>query len=261
MAKWNRPKMTQKESALMREKKFFSLAALFSCAAIAVLMMGLAGCSVDKNSETSQNGISAPAPEPEGANYTITAGHNSIILGGISSSTLQPDPLCGIEITVRDSPYSVVVDATVELRWNDSDYPSRLYCVAGTGTTHTFGDGVHHLYATTNAYGVAKFLISGSYANTISCGGGQGDSGNPRKVSLYIEGNLESSTFCNVSTADLNGTGGVTSADRTKFNIDDACTNYYSRSDFDGNGVVNSADGDILDAIIAGGNSNSSDCE
>jgi len=113
----------------MREKKFYSLAALFSCAAIAVLMMGLAGCSVDKNSETSQNGISTPAPEPEGANYTITTSHNSIILGGWDVVE-GPDPLCGIEITVRDSPYSVVVDATVELRWNDSDYPSRLYCVA-----------------------------------------------------------------------------------------------------------------------------------
>ncbi len=247
----------------MREKHVYyamRIALLAACGVISILVMGLFGCTKD-NKSTSPNGISAPAPEPEGSNYTITTNRNSIILCGTNSS-IVPDPLGGIDVTVRDSQYSVAVDATVELRWNDSDYPSRLYCIPGSGTTHTSGDGLQHLYATTDVNGVAKFRISGSYANTISCGGGQGDSGNPRKVSIYVEGVLQSTTFCNVSTADLTGNGGVTSADRTKFNIDDACANYYSRSDFDGNGTVNSADGDILDVIISGGNSTTSEyCE
>jgi len=221
--------------------------------------MGLAGCSVDKNSETSQNGISAPAPDPEGASLTFTTNHNSLILGGTDGSGV-PDPLCGIDITVHNG-LAVEVDAPCELRWSDSDYPNRVVCVVGSGTTHSYSDGVHHLYATTDAYGVAKFRVSGFYAGTISCGSGQGDANNPRKVSLYVNSSLESSTFCNVSTADLNGTGGVTNADVTKFNIDKNCANYYSRSDFDGNGFVNSADLDIISAIVSGGNSTSSDCE
>lgn len=246
----------------MREKHvYFSTrtVCVIASAVIAILMVGLFGCSNETPSHSNQNGISSPAPEPDGANLTFTTSHNSIILGGVNGS-YEPDPLCGIEITVHNG-LAVEVDAPCELRWNESDYPTRVVCIAGSGTTHTFGDGVQHLYATTDAYGVARFRISGFYANTISCGGGQGDSSNPRKVSLYIDGLLQSSTFCNVSTADLNATGGVTNADVTKFNIDKNCANYYSRSDFDGNGFVNSADLDIISGIVSGGNSTNSECE
>lgn len=244
----------------MREKHvYFSrrTVCVIASVAIAILMAGLFGCS-NETPRGNQNGISATAPEPEGANLTFTTDHNSLIIGASYSGTNQPTS--GIDITVHNG-QAVEVDAECELRWNASDYPNRSICIAGSGTTYSFSDGVWHVYATTDAYGVARFRVGGFYSSTYSCGAGEGDSGTPRKVSLYVGGNLESSSFCNVSVADCNGTNGVTSADVTKFNIDNACANYYSRSDYDGNGDVNSADLDIINAIKNGGQSDISICE
>jgi hypothetical protein len=245
----------------MREKKYF----LISCFAFVVLMMGLAGCSTDKESATNPNGVSAPAPEtPQNTTYDVSRSGTSLILGGVDTQTGAPDPLCGLDITVRsqDYPYPVLVDAVVELRWNVSDYPNREICVSGTGTTYSLSGGVYHVYATTNGSGVAQFRVAGFYTADASCGDAEGDATTPRKVRLFVDGDEQfiSGGWCNVSTADYNAVDGVNSADLSEF-LGDAywnCSSYNSRSDFDGNGVVNAVDQVKLQSIISGSGSDAS---
>lgn len=246
----------------MREKHVCyakRIALLVACGAISTLVMGLFGCTNDNPSHSNQNGISAPAPEPEGANYTVSTDHNSLIIGGSNSGSGLPT--CGIDVLVLGGDNEPQIDAPCELYWNASAYPNRGICIAGSGTTYSFSDGVWHVYATTDAYGVARFRVGGFYSGTISCGGGEGSTSTPRSVTLIVEGVTVTSSLCNVTTADYNGSNGVNSTDITKFNIDDACANYYSRSDFDGDGDVDSADSAIINAIVNGGQSNASFCE
>ena len=247
----------------MREKKHFSMAALISCFMFVVLMMGLAGCSTDRSPNDTKNGITVPLPEIN-PTYSVTRNRTSLILGGVNSSTGAPDPLCGIDITVDDGEPGYLVDALVELRWTDSDYPNRNLCATGSGVTGSHSNGVWHLYAYTDAYGVAHFRVAGNYTgSTGSCGGGEGSSGTPRKGRVFVEGveQTMSGGWFNVTTADLNGTGGVNSADLSLFITDRDCANYYSRTDFDADGDVDDDDEDILVGIITGGGSTSSACE
>jgi len=241
----------------MREKHVYyakRTTLLISCCAIALIVMGLFGCTNDNPSQSNPNGISAPAPDPEGSNYTITQNRYSLILGGVDCQDGSSDDYCGIDVTLRDG-ITIPVDATCELRWNVSDYPNRTVCSTSDGTSGSLSGGVYHLYATTDAYGVAHFRVSGSYTSSTGCGGGEGDSGTPRKVSLYVEGVLQSSAFCNVSVADPNGSGGVNSADLSIVVADNACSNYYSRSDLNADGSVTDADEDVLEGIIFHGGS------
>jgi hypothetical protein len=222
--------------------------------------MGMFGCSNDNPSHSNQNGISAPAPEtPENTTYTLARNRSSLILGGVNAGTGAPDPACGIDITVRDqSNTNYIVDAVVELRWNVSDYPNRSICISGIGTTYSLSGGVYHVYTTTDASGGAHFRVAGFYTgSTGSCGGGEGSTSTPRKVRLFVDGDEQtiSGGWCNVSTADYDQANGVNSADLSLFLTDKGCANYYSRSDFDGDGDVDSDDQAILTNIITGGNS------
>ncbi len=247
----------------MREIRSYSyngIVRIVTCCAVVAIMVGLVGCSVDKTKDTASNpnGITAPAPDPEGANYICSAenGQYSLILAGTDSQTGTPSD--GITILVLGGSNDLQVDAPCELRWTASNYPNRTICSTGLGTTGSYSGGVWHLYTTTGADGKAKFRVAGSYAGSISCGSGEGSASNPRKVTFIVEGVTVSTSFCNVSVADYDGTGGVNSADLNLFLTDDGCSNYYSRSDFDGDGDVDSADETILTAIITGGHSTAS---
>jgi hypothetical protein len=249
------------------DRKFHkTIVGIVAVFAVVMLVMGLAGCSTDRTQSTSDpNGVTVPVPEtPENPSYTVTQNRTSLILGGVNSGNGAPDPLCGLDITVDDGEPGYLVDALVELRWTDSDYPNRNLCSTGSGVTGSHSNGVWHLYAYTDAYGVAHFRVAGNYTgSTGSCGGGEGSSGTPRKGKVFVEGVEQTNAggWFNVSTADLNGSDGVNSADLSLFLTDDGCGNYYSRSDFDGDGDVDSADEDILDGIINGGGSTASACE
>jgi hypothetical protein len=246
----------------MREKHVYyakRVALSAACGVIAILVMGLFGCTNDNPSHGNANGISAPVPQPEGGNYTITRNRASLILGGVSSQNGVSDSHCGIDITVTDG-MTTVVDAPCELRWNVSDYPNRSLCSSSNGTTYSLSGGVYHVYATTDAYGIAHFRVAGTYDTSTGCGGGEGSTSTPRKVKFFVEGVEQtiSGGWCNVSVADLNASGGVNSADLSIVVSDNACSNYYSRSDLDGDGDVDDADEDILEGIIFGGGSTAS---
>jgi len=252
----------------MREKHVYyakRATLLISCCAIVVLSMGMLGCTNDNPSHGSQNGISAPAPEtPQNfTTYSVTRNRNSVILGGVSVQDGSADPLCGVDITVKDETNTYfVIDAVVELRWNVSDYPNRSVCAATGGTTYSLSSGVYHLYATTDGNGIAHFRVGGGYTASVSCGGGEGSASNPRKVRLFVDGDEQtiSGGWCNVSTADLDNIGGVNDDDEDTFYTDEFCANYYSRSDFNGDGVVNGADLSKILSIINGGGSGISPC-
>ncbi len=247
----------------MRENGSFShngISRIFTCCAVVAVLVGLAGCSVDKTKDTASNpnGITAPAPEtPQNTLFSVTGNRKSLILGGVSSQTGAPDILCGLDITVKDTQYSFLVDADVEIRWNDSDYPNRTIFCNGSGVTGSHSNGVWHLHATTDANGTAHFRVAGSYTGSLSCGGGEGDAGNPRKGRVFVDGVEQtlSGGWFNVSTADYNQTGGVNVADLSQVLADDTCANYYSRSDLDGDGDVDDDDYEIVEAIYFGGGS------
>lgn len=253
----------------MRESHVYyakKITLLVACAAISILVMGLFGCTNHDPSEGNPNGISSPAPEtPQNfTTYTVTRNWNSVILGGVNSGTGEADDNCGIEIHVRDASNTYdVADAVVELRWNVSDYPNRSICTTTNGTTFSLSSGVYHLYATTNGTGIANFRVDGCYTGTVSCGSGEGSTTTPRKVRLFVDGDEQtiSGGWANVSTADLDCTEGVNYDDEELFYIDDFCANYYSRTDYNGDGTVNGADLSILLGIINGGGSTGSGCE
>ena len=251
----------------MREKHVYyakRTTLLISCCAIALIVMGLFGCTNDNPSQSNPNGISAPAPEtPENfTTYTISKNRASCILGGIDPNTGASDPACGIDITVKDETNTYfVIDAVVELRWNVSDYPNRIICRSDAGVTYSLSNGVYHVYATTDGNGVAHFRVAGYYTASTTCGSGEGDSSNPRKVRIFVDGDEQTNSagWCNVSTADLNGSDGVNLTDLNELIDDDNCSNYYSRSDLNGDGVVNTFDRVIITNIINGGASDG-DC-
>jgi len=235
----------------MREKKYF----LISCFAFVVLMMGLAGCSTDKESATNPNGVSAPAPEtPENTTYNVTIEPNFVICGVNGSGVVDTYSACEFLVTVLDEGNVPVVDATVELRWSTSHYPNRVICSVPSGVTGSLVNGVQKLFATTDAYGVAHFRAAGGYDGTSSCTANTA----AKYGRVFIDGEEQTPPggapgWFVVSAVDLNNTAGLNAADWSLFLSAQSCGTYLSRIDYNGSLTMDAQDEAIFTAIDGGG--------
>jgi len=247
----------------MREKHVYCskrTVCVIASVAIAILMAGLFGCSNETPSQGSQNGVIATAPDtPENTTYNLTLNRNTLVLGGVNGNGVPDNNSnCQLNVTLKDEGNIPLVDATIELRWTTGDYPHQIVCFAPSGVTWsvTSGGTIHHLYATTDAYGVARFRAAGYYDGSIACSGGEGTYRDGRLFVDGVEQTAPTGGWFNVATADLNDASGVTTADEDLCEDDIFCGSYYfSRSDYNGDGVTNSADLSILANIKNGGGS------
>ena len=256
----------KKENVLMREKKNFSMSVLISCFAIAVLIMGLAGCSRDRAETTNNpNGVSAPVDDPSSvlgcsdvsaSNCTIP---QSFVLAGMNEQTNEPDNTSAAKFTVviRNIQNQPIPYVEVKLTWLFNKYPDRPVCAVSPNVYRSSDGYSQELTTTTDANGVATFRAAGGYTSYVDC---EFSEQTYRYGKVFVCGNeLNPPTggWFHVSTADLNAEDGVNSADLTLLltDINTNCSEYRTRSDLDGNGVVNSADQSKLISISTGGQS------
>jgi hypothetical protein len=248
--------------AVMGENARFSctrIVFLISCYALLLVMFVLAGCSSKETPTGSSNGVSAPVDLPENSTYSNSVVPLAFILVGIDAQIGYADPLGEFAVRILDANGAPPPPSTpVEIRWNVSDYPDRVVC-AGYGTSVSLVNGVYKLSAYTNSQGWAYFRQAGYFSGSVACSGGDADT--VRKGRLYVNGDLqdppaERGGWFLVAAADLNDTSGVDEDDEDLCSDDIACGSlYFSRSDYNGDRDVTSADLSILVGIASGGGS------
>jgi hypothetical protein len=160
-----------------------------------------------------------------------------------------PDAAGNITYTVRDASNNAVPGSVVIL--NFAACSDVHVCSSDVGSGMTVNCGAHTVTGVTNASGQVTMVVAGTGVGTTG----------PYTLSKCVAVTADGVPFSNLNgaTADMNGAGGVTSADISigYGDVVFASTNgvHRLRSDFNGDGSVTSADLSVLYGIVVGGGS------
>lgn len=246
--------------------------ALFACI---VLLIAAAGCNNSTDRVADQSPLSpkagGPQPIPPGGGYncnkvdlTESSFDQVLLLAGTETVGGDVDPAYEFHVTIRDSQHRPLLGIPVTISWCGYDYD--ICEPQSQDLDHTVvscGGGalLHSFTAATDLDGVARFRIEGENA------GGPGCLTTPfgyKRAQITVcdiltfpdDGAFTVATpnldgLCNEEGPNCLGQGDV-----DVWGVDFFCGVYNARSDFDGNGAIETADLVILSSLINGTTTN-----